>query len=210
MSEESLTQRGIVTASRLPALLRQPALPILFVAWLAMVKREYAPDISLYSGAIALVVADDLRWGGRVAPAKPVAPDANRGAMLGLTLLCALGLSVMPRQSGPTDLAFVLVGLVALYSAWMPGREAGLAPRYDEGEAPRRWWIWPGLGVAMGLIAGFSFMHQIAPMVDSPAHPSISSLIEPALDPWPVRLLALWLWFLGGWWLLRRIRQWAS
>lgn len=190
------------------SLLREPALPILLMAWVAMLRREYVPDILLFGGASALLVVDARRWQGRTSSAEPSTRVRRPLLVLGATGITALLMATLPR-SGRLDAAFGAVGVLALAVGWLPDREErpGRAGETDE---PARWWVWPVLGLTLGLAALWSFLHQVSPMVDSLAHPSISSLVEPGLEHGVVRFLALWLWLLAGCWLLRRIRAWAS
>ena len=94
----------------------------------------------------------------------------------------------MTRTAKPLTIA-----VVALAVVWLPGREVRPG-RPREPTEPARWWVWPVLGLTLGLAALWSFLHQVSPMVDSLAHPSISSLVEPGLEHGVVRFLALWLW----------------
>lgn len=203
MTNEQFRERA---ATAVP--LREPALPILLLAWVAMLRREYLPDILLFAGAAALLVIDARRWQGRTSSAEPSSPARHPALVLGATGVTALLLASLPR-SGWLDAGFGVVGVMALGIGWLPGREEQPVVGRDVDE-PARWWVWPVLGVTLGLAALWSFLHQVSPMVDSLAHPSISSLVEPGLDHGLVRLLGLWLWLLAGWWLLRRIRAWAS
>jgi hypothetical protein len=190
------------------SLLREPALPILLMAWVAMLRREYVPDIVLFGGAAGLIVIDARRWNGRTSSAEPSSRARHPVLVLGATGLTALVMAGLPR-SGWLDAAFGAVGVVVLIIGWLPGREERPSRGQDVDE-PARWWVWPMLGLTLGLAALWSFLHRVSPMVDSLAHPSISSLVEPGLAHSPVRLFALWLWLLAGWWLLRRIQAWAA
>ncbi len=190
--------------------LREPTVPVLVLASVAMVRREYVPDILLVSGTAALIVIDAPRWQLRTASAEPTASDRPRWQPLTLALLVAGAMTPLPRQSHWLDAAFAVVGLVTLTLAWLPGREYDVGPDPRPPEPPRRWWTWPALGVVVALIELFSFLHDTAPRVDDAQHPTISTLVEPSLDAWPVRALVLWTWLLAGWWLWRRIQAWAT
>lgn len=208
MTDESWAAAGGQPASR-RQLLREPGLPILLLASVAMVLRQYLPDLLLVLGAALLIVLDAPRWGLRTASAQPPAAEENRGRVAGLAAVVAVVMTLLPRESHRLDLAFTLVGLAALWLVWLPGREEAT---HDgrEPAAPPRWWVWPLLGVAGALVELFSFLHDTSPRVDDPGHPTLSYLVEPGLDSWPVRGLVLWLWLLAGWWLWRRVRTWGS
>lgn len=189
------------------ALLREPALPIVLLASLAMIDRRYLPDIALFVGTAALIVTDSGRWRDRVASAEPDPVPARHLFTAALAAAAvAAAMSGLPRTSPLTDTVFAAIGLTALLLAWNagPGRRPGTEP-----PAPARWRVWPGLAVALALAEFWSFLHQPAPMVDSPQHPTVSTVVEPGLDEWTARAVALWVWLMCGWWLLRRIRAWA-
>ena len=168
-------------------LLREPTLPILLMAFVAMVRRAYVPDICLVGGTVALIVLDCPRWRLRTGSAQP--SGATIGPpMLALTAAAAAVMASFPDGPGALDVPFALVGLVMLREAWWPGGR--LARGTGPVAAPRRWWLWPALGVTLALVELFSFVHQSAPMVDNPRHPTLSTVVEPHLAAWPVRAVA--------------------
>jgi hypothetical protein len=178
---------------------------VLLLASVAMVHRRYPPDIALTVGTAALVVVDAPRWGFRTASAVPDGPPRHRSRDAALLLVAAGALAALPRTSHRLDLGCAAVGLVALWLVLRPGPGTTVgSPR-----APRRWWIWPGLGLALALVELWSFVHRADPLLDDPAHPELSTLVEPVLDQYAARVLFLWAWLLSGWWLVRRVRAWA-
>lgn len=64
--------------------------------------------------------------------------------------------------------------------------------------------VWGVLVGAALLWEAWAFFHQPAWNVASVTHPSLSSLVEPALDVRPVRFTAWLLWLAAGWRLVRR------
>jgi hypothetical protein len=197
---------GASAPGRLRTLLAEPTLPILLLATVAMVHRRYLPDILIFGGTTALVLADAGRWGFRTRSAEPVEPTEHRWASAAALLVAAAGMASLPRTSHTLDLACAVPGVVALGAAWRPGP----AEEADQATpAPRRWWLWPTLGVLLALVELWSFLLRPQPLVDDPNHPELSTLVEPHLDPYLNRALFLWAWLLAGWWLLRRIRAWA-
>ncbi|MQA77737.1 MAG: hypothetical protein GEV10_04535 [Streptosporangiales bacterium] len=67
--------------------------------------------------------------------------------------------------------------------------------------------VW-GVLVGAGLLwEAWAFFHQPAWNVASITHPSLSSLLEPALDVRPGRFVAWLLWLAAGWGLTRRSGQ---
>jgi hypothetical protein len=192
-------------AGRLRTLLSEPTLPVLLLASVAMVRRGYLPDIALTAGTAALVVLDAPRWGFRTASGVPTAPPCHRSRTALLLLVAAAAMAALPRTSRRLDLACAVAGVIALWLVLRPGPGTTVgSPR-----APDRWWVWPLLGVALALVELWGFLHRADPLVDDPAHPELSTLVEPVLDPYAVRVLFLWAWLLSGWWLVRRVRAWA-
>ena len=189
-------------------LLTEPAVPFLLLALAALVMRDYLPDIFVVGASVAVIAVDSLRWGFRESPATPHDPvELPRAAWIVLLVL-ALVMSLQPRLSTGLDASFAAVGFAALWMAWLPRTEtAEIEDR--PGEIPPRWWLWWIPALLFCLVEVFSLAFQTAPRVDSPAHPSLSGILEPALDYWPERAVALMVWFAAGWWLLRRIRAWA-
>ena len=212
MTEEAEVSPGGVTAPRLLPLLREPALPILLAASVAMVTREYVPDILLFVGASLLLAVDASRWGFRTAPAEPATPVVRSRTAVGGAITGAAVLTWLPRQSPLTDAAFAAIGIGTLGAVWLRDRgrdRCGGVPDDEVVGVPPRWWVWPSTGVMLAMVELYSFLHQSAPRVDGPGHPTLSTLLEPGLDLWPVRGVAVCLWLLGGWWLVRRVRTWA-
>ena len=191
---------------RLRTLLSEPALPILLLATLAMLHRRYLPDILIFGGTAAIVVADAGRWGFRVTSTEPGEGADRRTVKAAGLLAVAAAMATLPRTSRWLDLACAVPGVIAVGVALRPGS----ARRPERGpEVPRRWWVWPTLGVLLALVELWSFLLRPQPLVDDPDHPELSTLVEPLLDGHLARALFLWVWLLVGWWLLRRIRAWA-
>lgn len=193
-------------AGRLRTLLGEPTLPILLLATIAMLRRGYLPDILIFGGTAVLVVVDAGRWGGRRTSAEPAEAASRRWLTATALLVAAAAMAALPRTSHALDLSCAVAGVVALGLAWQPG-PAGSAERHAA--VPRRWWVWPVLGVLLALVELWSFLLRPQPLVDDPDHPELSTLVEPLLDGQLARTLFLWAWLLVGWWLLRRIRAWA-
>lgn len=65
--------------------------------------------------------------------------------------------------------------------------------------------VWGVLAGAGLLWEAWAFFHQPAWNVASVIYPSLSSLLEPALEERPVRFVAWLLWLAAGWGLARRV-----
>jgi hypothetical protein len=190
-------------------LLGEPALPVLLLALVALIRRGYLLDITLVGGVALLLVLDAPRWAGRTASAEPGFPAPRRPATSAALALLAGVMAVPNPTSRVTDLMFAITGAVLLALVWGSGR-SGRSSDSAAPEAPPRWWLWPAIGVAVCLVELSTLLAQPAPRVDSPDHPSMSTLLEPGLVAAPTRWVALWLWLLGCWWLVRRVRAWDS
>lgn len=190
-------------------LLSEPALPLLLVALVVLVYRGYLPDIGLVAATVLAILVDAWRWELREASARPAPPSSPRLPWWVLCAALATGMAALPRLSRSLDAAFVAVGLVALAITWLPGRATVVGEPHGLA-APPRWRWWPVLGLLTALLEVFSLMYQPALLVDSPDHPSLSTVLEPALGAWPTRTAGLFVWLLAGWWLVRRVRAWAA
>ena len=216
MRTQARSLAAATTSSGVGSLLREPALPLLLAASVAMVVRRYPPDIALFTGACVLLVVDARRWDrARERSAQPPAAGVAVPLLVVALLPVACLAALLPAGSGRLDAFFAAVGLVALWCCWAPGgdrpTQRGTRAGAEVAPArPPRWAAWPALTLAVLLVELWSFAHQTSPRVDSPAHPTLSTVTEPALAWSAVRAVALWWWLAAGVWLLRRVRAWTS
>ena len=194
------------------AMTREPAIPILVLAGLVQVVRAYPADILLFGGSVVLAVVLVRRPGGdRLVDASP-APATRRVRGTAVVVAAAYGLlvSFVPQTTWWLDVCLAVPGGVALWLLLGTGR----APRHPvappEPSAPPRWWVWPALGFAVAFVELVSFLSQPDARTDSADHPTLSTVIEPALGNQDVRGLALAAWVLLGWWLVRRCLAWGE
>jgi hypothetical protein len=193
-------------------LVREPAVPVLALAGIVQVVRAYPVDILLFLGSLVLAVVLRLRPGGdRLIDATPT-PDTRRVHLTALGVAAAYGLAVsfVPQTTWWLDACLAVPGVVMLGVLVGAGRTPRSPVPIPEPATPRRWWAWPLLGVSVALVELFSFMEQPDARTDSIDHPTLSTVIEPALSSQALRALALGLWLLIGWWLVRRIRGWGE
>lgn len=66
-------------------------------------------------------------------------------------------------------------------------------------ERPRGYWVWVMWALALTVWWGSAFLAG-----SRPAHPTLSLLLDPALELHPVRAVAFLGWLLAGWMLVRR------
>ncbi|GAB3065053.1 hypothetical protein GCM10027053_30220 [Intrasporangium mesophilum] len=191
-------------------LVREPAVPVLALAGIVQVVRAYPVDIMLFVGSLVLAVVLRLRPGGdRLIDTTPT--PATRGVILaasGVAAAYGLGVSFVPQTTWWLDACLAVPGVVAVGVLVGAGRRPRSPVAPPEPATPRRWWAWPALGVSVALVELFSFMEQPDARTDSIDHPTLSTVVEPALSSQALRCLALGLWLLIGWWLVRRIRAW--
>lgn len=205
------------TTSPVRATLREPAVAILVLAGLVQVDRGYAVDILLFFGTVVLIVADAPRWRRRLVSAEPlVPPRPERAVVAALAVGYALLVGPLPRHSAWLQLAMAAPGAIAVWIVVRPVRDRD-APATgcrvaEPGRVtePRRWWIWPALGLVLALLELGAFLSQPNARTNVFAHPTVSTTIEPWLDVVPLRMLALALWLGIGWWLIRRVVAWQG
>jgi hypothetical protein len=193
-------------------LVREPAVPILAVAGIVQVDRGYPADILLFAGALALAILVLVRPGGdRLIDASPP-PVATRTRLSALGAATAYGLAVsfVPQTTWWLDACLAVPGVIAVWALVESGRAPRDSVAPPEPSTPGRWWAWPLLGVSVALVELFSFLSQPDARTDSVEHPTLSTVVEPSLGNQGLRGLALGVWLLIGWWLVRRVRAWGE
>lgn len=172
-------------------------------------------------GLLMLLVAGGLAWDARVRPgatadvpaegARP-GPRSRGGARLAVALALALALLAAGvlyavavgsfiRFSWPATIAVVAAGAGVIIIGWHGPVRIGPAP----GPLPRLGaGLWGATLLAGGLWELWSLSQQPSLDTTSWAHPTISALTDPLLASHPGRSLALGVWLLLGWYLVRR------
>jgi hypothetical protein len=108
----------------------------------------------------------------------------------------------LDQNSLPATAAIVLPGIVGVWLARRrpARREPANAPTAD----PRGAITWALWLLAFLLWEAGAFFFQESPTIGNYDHPTLSLLVEPFLEPQPVRALGYLAWLAGGWRLLRR------
>jgi hypothetical protein len=173
-------------------------------------------------GLLMLLVAAGLAWdvghrpagaaaqtaaGAQSVPAVPL-PDSREGpgrttglALLAAGILYAAVVGSFARFSWPATIGVAGVGAVVVIIGW----HGPLRHRPDPGRLPRAGTaLWGGALLAGGLWELSSLARQPSLDVTSWAHPTISALTDPLLASHPGRSLALAVWLLLGWYLVRK------
>jgi hypothetical protein len=168
-------------------------------------------------GLLMLSVAAGLAWDGRQRPGAPAAgpaqgarswPVTQGGLRLPVVLafitagvLYAVVVGSFIRFSWPATVGVVGLGAGVIVIGWHgPVRRravAGPPPRLGAS-------LWGGTLVAGSMWELWSLSQQPSLDATSWAHPTISALTDPLLASHPGRSLALGVWLLLGWYLVRR------
>jgi hypothetical protein len=163
-------------------------------------------SLVLFSAAMALT------WDGATTRertgASTVATEVRSTSGLAPTLVFvalavpyALAVGGFARYSWPATLAVLIPGAVAIALAWRgPLRPGPVPPRLH----PAGVVAWASLFVAASLWELTSLLLQPSFTTDSYDHPTISVMMDPALGHHPGRTILLFVWLVGGWFLVQR------
>ena len=178
--------------------LARPWTVILVLTGLFQLFRGAPIDAALFLGVAAVLIADEF---GLVVLPRVATPRlwvlAVAATLLGTLMVLA------PRHSLVEGLIVSAIGLSVLLLAWPDhgGSSAARAP------LRRAAILWSAVGVTAALIEVTSFLLGIPSEEAKFAHPSISLLLDPALDTIEGRVLFTALWLVAGIALLRRGHQ---
>jgi hypothetical protein len=195
--------------------LRDPVIGILLLAGVA----ELLAGDPLVDGLILLTVAAALSWDRvrRQRLAMPAASHAAGRRRQGWTdrlvparrtpalvvggLLYAVAAGGLARFSWPAMVAVAVPGMVGVMSAWWaaPSPSAETAPIQAAGAA-----AWAAVFVALALLELGTWLLQPTLTTGSPAHPTISILLDPLLGSHPGRSVGFAAWLALGWFLVGR------
>jgi hypothetical protein len=168
-------------------------------------------------GLLMLCVAAGLAWEARTRSGAPAAapPEAGRAwagsrgslglvvalALLAAVIMYAVVVGSFIRFSWPATVAVVGLGAGVIVIGWRGPVDRrpvpGPLPRLGTG-------LWGGTLVAGAMWELYSLSQQPSLDTTSWAHPTISALTDPLLASHPGRSLALGVWLLLGWYLVRR------
>jgi hypothetical protein len=189
------------------AVLRDPVISILILAgvfdWLSG-----NPVHSLLLLATAVALAIDA-GPGRSAPMVPAtdSPGTVVGArswtpvVVAGALVASVLIGGFARYSSPATVAVLVPGVVALTLAWRGPLHARPEPKALE---PLGVVAWASLFVGLAIWELTSLLLQPSFTTDSYAHPTISVVMDPILAHHPGRTVTLFVWLLGGWFLVQR------
>jgi hypothetical protein len=192
--------------------LRDPVIGILLLAGVA----ELLAGDPLVDGLVLLTVAAALSWDRvrrqRAPGGEPAAAPGSRGtdrlvparrtpALVVGGLLYSVAAGGLARFSWPAMVAVAVPGIVGVMSAWYaaPRASAEAAPIQAGGAA-----AWAAVFVALALWELGTWLLQPTLTAGSPAHPTISVLLDPLLGSSPGRSVGFAAWLALGWFLVRR------
>jgi hypothetical protein len=192
--------------------LRDPVIVILLLAGVA----ELLAGDPLVDGLVPLTVAAALSWdrvrrqrapGGEPAAATVsratdrLVPARRTPALVVGALLYSVAAGGLARFSWPAMVAVAVPGIVGVMGAWYaaPRASAEAAPIQAGGAA-----AWAAVFVALALWELVTWLLQPTLTTGSPAHPTISVLLDPLLGSHPGRSVGLAAWLALGWFLVRR------
>lgn len=132
-------------------------------------------------------------------PAEPRAP-ATTAQIVAAGLAFALFFGMFARYTPPVTVAIWVPGAIAVVWAWrVPSRQSSV-PKLTAGGIA----VWVGLFVAFGVWELAALLFQPSLSVNSPGHPTLSTLLDPVLAHPLGRIVAIAVWLAGGWFLVDR------
>lgn len=133
-------------------------------------------------------------------PARPQRPFGRRAALLAIgAVLAASGAATRPFSGPATALVLVSAAVVSAL-AWRAAPAP--APRTDR--LRRGVVVWSALLIAGSAWEVYAFVRQPDWSRASDDHPTLSTLLDPALEHWPLRVVGWLVWLGAGWWLVSR------
>jgi len=202
------------------SLVRTARDPVVWVFLLAATFEVLTGDPLLHAlllyAAAAVLVGDGIRRrvaGGAPAavegaaapgPAPRARPEARppRALLVAGCLLYAIAVGSFRRYTYPMTVAVGIPAAAAVVWAWrVPPRPVrpGTRRMHPPGVAL---WLAVFVGAALWELAALLFQPSL--MVDSPAHPTVSVLLDPILSHHPGRSVGLAVWLAIGWFLVER------
>lgn len=192
-------------------ILRDPVAWILVIAGVIELQTEQAVarGAILFAGA-ALIVADRIRTGRGTAgflrspalelEASPLQEAVSSTRWIAGTGVAILIVAMFDSQSWSMTAVVSVVGVLAVGWAWL----TVVRTEAPEATAPAGLLIWAGAFLALGLWELTALLGQPSFSETSYDSPTLSYLLEPALDTYPGRVAGLGLWALAGRGLVRR------
>lgn len=185
--------------------------PVVWIFVLAGTFEVLTGDPTLHATllyAVAVVLVADTAWRrvrGR-SPEPVVRPAAGARSprvtvvIVGAGIAYAVVFGVLRRYTLPVTIGIWVPGAVAVVWAWRVPSRASTAPRLTTAGIA----AWVGLFVAFGIweLAALAFQPSLS--VNSPGHPTLSTILDPVLAHPLGRIVAIGAWLAAGWFLVER------
>ncbi|MFD0360691.1 hypothetical protein ACFQZZ_04415 [Nocardia sp. GCM10030253] len=114
-------------------------------------------------------------------------------------VLAAAGAATQPFSWVATTLVLVPAAVVLILTIRPTPSRIPRTARLRRGTA-----VWSVLLVAVSAWEAYAFVRQPDWTRPSAAHPTLSTLLDPALEQWPLRFAGWLVWLGVGWWLVSR------
>jgi hypothetical protein len=133
-------------------------------------------------------------------PAHSEPPFLRRLPVLAVcAVLAAGGAATRPFSWSATVLIVLPVAMVSVLAWRARPEQTPCTARLRRGTI-----VWSTLLVAASTWEVYAFARQPDWSKPSAAHPTLSTLLDPALEQWPLRLAGWLVWLGVGWWLVSR------
>jgi hypothetical protein len=113
--------------------------------------------------------------------------------------LAAAGAATRPFSWSATVLVVVPVVMVSVLACRVRPEQIPRTARLRRGAA-----VWSTLLVTASVWEVYAFARQPDWTRSSHEHPTLSTLLDPALEQWPLRFVGWLVWLAVGWWLVSR------
>lgn len=150
-------------------------------------------DASIFFLVAVLIVVDSS---GALRCSRQSWPRPPRGLPIAAFLVLAAALVLAPRHGVLLASALGLSGLAVLALAWVPRARTG--PVSTKRSMARSMTWWAGLIAAIGLWELASFVFSFTGEAASYNHPTVSDLLDSALDTFPGRVVFATVWLVLG------------
>lgn len=168
-------------------------LVVLFIMASFQTWRGAYEDGVLFYGIVILLAIDrasDQRIGARLQRLR-----ISKAVIWGVTALCGVVLVLAPRHGLVTFTTMTVIGLMMLLLAWPPLAES--SSRSSPAIRRSAWW-WAAIGVLLCLWEAIAFVLSVTTPGGSDAHPTISVLLDPALETLVGRIVFVGFWLAAG------------
>ncbi|MFQ6398975.1 hypothetical protein ACLMAJ_36755 [Nocardia sp. KC 131] len=133
-------------------------------------------------------------------PALSARPFRRRAPLLAVgAVLAAGGAATRPFSWSATVLVVVPVVVVSVRAFHARPEQIPRTARLRRGVA-----VWSMLLVTASVWEVYAFARQSDWTRPSDVHPTLSTLLDPALEQWPLRFAGWLVWLGAGWWLVSR------